>query len=436
MKPLNEVTACVIDHGRFVHVARTLGLAYGKVYFTSPEERDCPLSREACIGDGFPEIQRVKSLWDVKDECDIFVFPDVGFCGEQKELIGQGYPVFGAGAADALETRKGTFLRTLSQTDLPVPKYETIKGLSNLRLYLREAEDKYIKISNFRGDWETLHWTNYDDMEATLDSYSVRWGPIKDLIVFYVFEPIDTEIEDGVDSYCVNGQFPKTVLHGMECKDKGYIGTMQKLEDLPEEVRIVNEVFGPILGKMNGGSAMKFSTEVRITKDGKSYFIDPTCRFGSPPSQGECLLIKNLPEIIYRGAMRELIEPETDQNFVVQAHVTVSGDRTEWNSFRLDEELSDALKCGFSCQIDGKLCLAPITEYHTSEAGYLCATGDTLIEAIEKLRELKDRLPDTLKCEFSSIADILKEIHAAEEKDMQFTDQHVPEPEVILEEPA
>ena len=38
-------------------------------------------------------------------------------------------------------------------------------------------------------------------------------------------------------------------------------------------------------------------------------------RFGSPPSQGECALILNLPEIIYRGALGELVEPETEDQF-------------------------------------------------------------------------------------------------------------------------
>jgi hypothetical protein len=313
-----------------------------------------------------------------------------------------------------------------------VAPHTIIKGLTNLSLHLREVEDVYIKISKYRGDWETLHWTCWEEMEGTIDSYAVRFGCLKELITFYVFDAIETELEDGVDSWCVGGQWPETILHAMECKDKALIGTMQNMDDLPEEVRCVNEAFGPILDRLTNGGALKFSTEVRITAEGESYFIDPTCRFGSPPSQGECLLIKNLPEIIYRGAMGDLVEPETEDDFVVQATVTLDGDRTEWTALKLDEELDEHIKGGFCCRVDGKLCLAPITEYHSSEVGYLCATGQTMKRAIEALRDLKDKLPPGLKCEFNSLAELLTEIHEAEANNMTFTDDIVPEPEEIV----
>lgn len=433
MKAIEDVVCGVLDHGRFTHVARTLGKTFKKVYYSTPEERDAPIARECCIGDGFPEIKRVKSLLTVKDECDFFLFPDVGFEAEQGDLISQGFPVFGCRGAGPLETNRGLFLKVLAETNLPAAPHVVIQGLTNLRLHLRAAEDKYIKISKFRGDWETMHWTNFEDGESTLDSFAVRWGDLKEFITFYVFDPIDTEIEDGVDSWCVNGQFPETVLHGMECKDKSYVGTLTTMADIPKEVRVVNELFGPILGKMTNGGAMKFSTEVRITKDGQSFFIDPTCRFGSPPSQGECLLITNLAEIVYRGSMGELVEPEADSNFVVQARVHLEGDRTEWNSFKLDEELDEALMCGFCCGANGRMTLPPITDYHSTEVGYLCAVGDRLKEAIENLRELKDRLPDGLTTEFVSLADLLKEITSAEDAGMEFTEQEVPEPAVVID---
>jgi hypothetical protein len=434
MKPLSELTCCFSDHGRFVHVARTLGKQFGKVFYTSPEERDCPISREACVGDGFEEIERVPSLWQVKDQCDLFCFPDLGFAAEQHELRSQGYPVWGSGGAGALESNKGFFLKTLAENSLPVPPHVVIKGMTNLSLHLREVEDVYLKVSKFRGDFETLHWTNFEEMEGTLDSLAVRFGCLKELVTFYVFEAIDTKIEDGVDAYRVGGKWPETVLHGIECKDRAFIGTMQKFEDLPEEVRCVNEVFGPILDRLTDGGAMKFSTEVRITEEGESFFTDPTCRFGSPPSQGECVLIKNLPEIIARGAIEGVcVEPEYDDAFVVQANVTLDGDRTEWTSFKLDDDVDEALKGGFCCRIGDRLALPPITEYHSIEVGYLCATGETLAAAIKNLSGLRDSLPDGLKCDFNSLAEVLKEIDAAEAKGMEFTPQPVPPPEIVLQ---
>ena len=433
MKPIREVVACVVDHGRFVHVARTLGQQYGQVYYTSPEERDCPLIREAVVGDGFPEIERVKSLWAVKDRCDLFVFPDIGFEGEQRELRSQGLPVWGPGGAGALESDKGLFLKALNQTPLLVPLYTTFRGITKLSQHLMEVEDKYIKVTDYRGDFETLHWTNWGDMEGTLDGLAVRFGDFKELILFYVFDAIKTEVEDGVDAYRVAGKWPETVMHAMEHKDKSLIGTMTKLAELPDEVRVVMDAFGPMLDRFGLKSPMKASVEVRITDERESFFTDPTCRFGSPPSQGECLLIKNLGEIIARGAIQgSCVEPEFDDAFLVQASVILDGDRTDWNSFKLSPEIDEALKGGFCCQVNGRLVLPPITEYHSVEVGYLCATGPKLAAAIEKLRDLKDKLPDGMKCDFVTLADILKEIEVSEAAGMPFTPDPVPEPAAII----
>ena len=436
MKAISDIVACVVDTGRFVHVARTLGQQFGKVYYTSPEERDCPLIREAVIGDGFDEIERVKSLWTVKDQCDLVVFPDIAFDGDQAELRRQHIPVWGAGDAAWLESDKGLFLREIGESGLPVVPHKVIRGLTALSVHLMNVEDVYIKVSKYRGDFETMHWTSWENMEGALDTLAVRFGPFKELVNFYVLDSIDTEIEDGIDTHFVAGKWPELVLHGFENKDKSYIGTMQKFEDVPEPVRRVNEAFGPILNRLSAGGAFKFSSEVRITKDNEGLFTDPTVRFGSPPSQGECLLIGNLGEIIARGAIEGVcVEPEPTDEFVVQAAVTLDGDRTEWNTFKLDAEIDQALKGGFCCQVNGRLVLPPMTEYHSQEVGYLCATSGTLRGAIEKLRGLKDKLPSGMKCDFTSLADLLKEIHTAEEdNDMEFTPQPVPEPSAVIEE--
>ena len=421
----------MIDHGRFLHVARRLARDYAKVYYWTPTERDCPLVREACIGDGFKDITRISKIREVRDECDLFVFPDIGFSDLQLDLIDAGKPVWGAREADTLESDRGKFLEVLMTTDLPVPKYVAIKGLTNLALHLRHEEDKYIKISTFRGDWETLHWTNWREMEGTLDSYAVRFGPLKERITFYVFDPIDTEIEDGVDSYCIDGQWPEMVLHGVEAKDKAYLGTMQRMSDVPKETRIANDEFGPILADY--GYRGFFSTEVRITKEGESFFIDPTCRCGSPPSQIQGELFANYGEIVWRGANGELVEPDPAAKFGVQAAISIDGDRADWNSIIFHDELDQWVKCGFCCKPDDRTVFPQITEYNTSELGYLCGIGDTIEEAIAHLRHNKDLLPDGVKCEFNSLSDLLAEVQSAEEAGMEFSDQPVPDPATIVE---
>lgn len=427
MKDLKHIACCVVDTGMFIHVARRLAREYGTVYYWSPADRAYPVCRERCIGDGYPDIERVESIWDVKGSCDLFVFPGIGFEGLQKELISQGYPVWGARDACKLESSRGLFLKALEQTDLLVPEYEAIKGLSELRDYLNDKHDLYIKVSNIRGDFDTFHWRDMSQDEPFLDHAACKLGPMKELVTFYVFTPIDSEIEDGIDAYCIDGKWPKTVIHGFECKDKSYLGTFQKYEHLPEVMRKVNEEFGPILKKF--GYRARFTTEVRITEGGDGYFIDPTCRCGSPPSQCEMEMVKNWGEIIWEGANGNLVEMEPEARFAVQALIRV--ERDQWSIMAIPKELDQWVKISFSCMVDGNICVPPDPD-GICELGWLVALGDTIEAAVETLHEYKSKLPDGCHCEVQSIAELIEEINKAEEMGMEFTPQEIPEPDIAL----
>lgn len=430
MKPASEVTCLVVDSGQFIHVARRLVRDFARVFYWSPWETAFPRFRDDIIGDGYEEITRVECVEEVVDKVDCVVFSDIGFSGLQKQLRARGIPVWGCFDADELEAKRGKFLQMLEQdTDLPVPKAEKVKGLTNLRLYLKEHDDQFIKVSTYRGDFETFHWRSMAQDEQLLDELAVTLGPLKENLVFWVFQPIQTEIEDGVDAYCIDGQWPKTIIHGMEAKDSSYLGAFQKFIDLPPEVRIVNEAMGPVLGKY--GYRSFFSTEVRITKEGESFFIDPTARAGSPPSQVVCEMMANYGEIVWGGANGVLVEPESAAQFGCQAIFKV--DRDHWGVFELPPEIDQWVKISFSCKQDGKICVPPDPQGIT-EVGWCCGIGDTMEEAIEHLREVKDQMPDGVKVEFSTLADLLTEIQTAEESGMSFTDDKVPEPASVLED--
>lgn len=431
MKPLSEVHFRVVDHGIFLPIARRLSRDARKVTYWTPHEKAFPTVKDV-IGDGFEDVQRVKSIWANKDDVSCWVFPDIGFQDEQAELLSQGKIVWGARRADSLEVNRGLFLKALESTKLPVPPYEKVVGMERLKEYLRDREDQWIKISKFRGDWETLHFRDWRQDEMELDARGVKLGPWKDVITFYVFDNIDTEIEDGCDTYCVDGQFPSLVIHGVEAKDKAYLGTFQKLQDLPEEVRCVNDEFGPILDGYDYRSF--FSSEVRITKDGKSYFIDPTLRAGSPPSQVMTEMIGNYSEIIWSGANGELIDPEPKFKFGVQAMVCVKGGRRDWKTVELPNSLDQWFKAGFCSKIDGRLCFPPDPDEIGGDIGWLVGVGNTAQEAIEHLKENVGLLPCGLTCEFSQIADLLREVDEAEKAGMEFSNQEMPKPEIVLEE--
>ena len=418
----------VIDCGIFLHVARRCAREFKKVYYWTPWETSFPRLKDSVIGDGYPDLIATESIEGVKDECDLFIFPDIGYADLQMELIKAGKAVWGARHADELEALRGKFLDVLKTTNLPVPRFKKVRGLTALKLFLKEKENQFIKVSTYRGDFETFHFRSLGQDENVLDKWAVTLGPLKELMSFFVFEPIESIIEDGIDTYCIDGQWPKTIIHGVECKDSAYLGTFQKFSDTPKETRIVNEEFGPILGKY--GYRGFFSTEVRITKDGESFFIDPTCRAPSPPSQCMCEMIGNLGDIIWQGANGVLIEPEQKFQFGAQAIFKV--DRDEWGVFEIPDELDPWVKISFSCRVGGRICVPP-DPMGVEEIGWVVGCGDTIEEAIASLKEHVDAMPDGCNVQFSAIADLLKSIHEAEDEGMEMTTQKVPEPASVIE---
>lgn len=428
MKEASDIVACVVDHGIFLPVAEKLAQQYKHVYYWSPWDKAYPTVRDWMIGEGFENLTRVESVWDVKKDCDLFVFPDIGFSGMQLELASQGLPVWGSRQSDSLETNRGKFLKVIEKLGLPLPKYKTKTGITALREYLRGKSDKWVKLSKWRGDHETFHWRDWDRDEIELDALAVRLGPVKELLVFYVFDPIDTEIEDGIDTYCINGVMPKTCIHGMERKDKAYLCTVSQVSDIAEVVSGVGESFAPILAEYDYRNF--FSTEVRVKGD-KGYFIDPTLRAGSPPSQVMTELYGNLGDIIWRGANGECIEPDPTAEFGAQALIHAKGNRHLWAVVEIPDAIRQWVKCGNAARIDGKIC-SPPDEEGSCDIGWLCATGDSIKETLDNLKAYASQLPDGLECDVTSLAHLLEEIHEAEDRGMEFTDQEVPEPAEVL----
>lgn len=431
MKETSDIIACVVDKGLFLPIAQKLSEQYKKVYWWSPWERDFPCLKDGIIGDGFENIERIDDIWGVKSKCDLFVFPDIGFSGLQKELISQGFPVWGAREADSLEMNRGKFLRELEKLGMPVPHYEIIVGLSELRKFLKEKTDKWIKISKWRGDIETTHWRDWDSDNETLDLWSLKLGPAKEHIPFYVLDSIDTDIEDGVDTYCIRGEMPSLCMHGMESKDKGYLCTITPFQDIPENIRLVSEKFAPVLAKYDYRGF--FSTEVRVSGE-DSYFIDPTLRAGSPPSQVMTELFSNIGEIIWTGANGECVDPDPSAEFGGQVIIKSKTDKTLWTVSDIPEKIRRWVKVSNSCEIDGMTCTPP-NENHGNDIGWLVATGDSIEKVVLNLKEYASQLPDGFVSDCFPIAELLDEIKKAESEGMEFSGKPIPGPEVVLETP-
>ncbi len=185
---MKNKTFCVVDHGLFLPLAHRLADSGARVLYHNPSwMRAFPLITEAIVGDGFSDIECVPDVWDVKEEVDCFVFPDIYHSGMQVELRKQGYPVWGSAKGMALETDRIFFLNKLRELGLDVPPYTQIMGVSNLRAYLKDQKDIWIKTSKFRGSFETKHFRNWKLDEKLLDVWAFRFGGLKEKINFLVY---------------------------------------------------------------------------------------------------------------------------------------------------------------------------------------------------------------------------------------------------------
>jgi len=399
------------------------------VYYFNHWEEGFSTINKACMGDGFSDIRRTQDIWEVKEETDLFVFPDIGHSGLQEELESQGKRVWGGRRGDELELDRELFLKTLGDIGLDVPEFEVVVGITNLRVYLRDKENLYIKISRYRGMMETAHWRSWKEDAGLLDIWSLKWGPLGELVRWLVFQPIETDLEIGADTYCIDGQWPDTMLHGIEWKDKSYFAAVTSRKDMPDEVKAVLDAFGPVLAPYRYRN--EFSMELRVTDD-EAFFIDPTCRGGLPSTASQTALWKNFDQIIWHGANGEMVQPEPAGQFSAECVLCAKSPRKTWVVADIPPAIRDACKLATCCQLDGAACFPP-DDLEGEEIGWLVAIGETPRETLDRMKELAAQLPDGISANTESLVDVIKEIESAEAEGIPFTEQAMPEPAEVIE---
>lgn len=427
---LSSKTTLVYDlGGLFLPVAERLARDFGRVYYHTPWEIGFSKIHAACVGEGIEGIERCNDIWTVKNKVDCFVFPDVGTAGLQLELESQGKPVWGSRRGSRLELDREYFLERLSALGLDVPTYTVCEGMTELAKELKGRKNVYVKISMFRGMQETKHWRSWKEDNGLLDLWSLRWGPLKEHVPFLVFDAIETEMEIGGDTYCVDGRWPSLMIHGLEAKDEAYFGAVTPREDMPDELTSALDAFSEDFAKVRYRN--KFSMEVRVT-DTEAFFTDPTCRGGLPSTGTQLEIWSNFSEIVWGGAHGELVQPEPAAKFSMECAVKQKADRCQWSVVEVPEGLSPWLKLANCCQVDG-ITTFPPTDDDDHHIGWLVAQADTPRATLERMKELAAMLPEGTSASVESLAEVIKEIEVAETDDIPFTNLPLPEPEEVLE---
>jgi len=318
---------------------------------------------------------------------------------------------------------------TVKKLGLPMVHSEKIRGLNALSEYLKDKTNKWVKINEFRDNMETFHHQDWLHTIPIIRSLYTLFGGASEIVWFVVQDALDGATEIGYDGLSVDGWFPDSSFQGYEKKNELYLGAQTKYDDLPEEVRLVNEKFSTVLKEF--GYRNFFATEIR-NHEGTPYFIDPTMRM--PGQTGEQLLetMKNLSEVIWQGAHGKLIQPEWNAAFAASATLNYHGDHDDWKVCRIPEAAKQWVKLCRYMQ-DGE-------DYHfppnkRDDVGVVIGMGDTIEDTINAVRENYEAIgDDSLSVKLDGFMEILKDIHKAEEEGIEFTKQPIPEPETVLEE--
>ena len=415
---LSSKTVMITDNGLFAELARTLSSSFGRVLYTSPWIADFPSSTKTEIGDGFPEYERVKDIWSVMDEVDLFVFPDLHNGPLQEYLVSQGKRVWGARTGDELETARTVAKDYFKGLGIPQAKYEVIQGMTALRKFLQGREDKlWVKISLTRNDTETFPVEGYEGSKNRLDRFEAELGPAAEEMEFIVEDDLPDTLDIAIDTYSVDGKFPKKTLLGTEKKDEGYICAVKNWSEMPEKLTDIYETLAPTLEKYQYRSTL--SLESRMGKD-VTYLCDPCCRGGSPPFELQLNMIENLAEIMWEGADGNLVEPKFKAKFGAQFIIESKWSINNPLLVEFPKEFRDRIKFRYATMFGEDLWIMP-QKSDTPGFGSVVTCGDTMDACFEEAQEIAGSIKGIqIECHIGSMDGLKKNLEQFKQWGVKF----------------
>lgn len=428
MKAVEEIVCTVVDFGSFISLAERLAQTYQKVNYHSPLEREFRCFEDAAIGRGIPKVTKIPSFMDMDiiRDTDLWIFPDIGYGPEQQYLRSLGKPVWGSNGADEYERLRTLFVEVVESLGLPMVPTKTIHGVPALREHLKGVANKWVKINEYRDDMETWHHIDYEHSIPELARLDVKFGTAK-WVVFVVQDALDGATEIGYDGWSIDGWFPDSSYQGYEKKNELYLGSKTNYEDLPEELRLVNEKWCKVLEEYQYRNFI--ATEIR-NLDGVPNFIDPTLRM--PGQTGEQLLetMENMPEVIWAGAQGEEVQPKWAAEFAASATLCYKGDKAGMKVIKVPEEAERWVKLCRYGRWDGAYWFPPNPR---EDVGVVIGMAGTILDTIDSVGEHFELIGDDSLCvHLEGFKDLLEDIQKAESEGIEFTSEEVPNPEEAI----
>ena len=277
------------DTGYFLDIALLLAARGNTVDYYVDWVAPHPELVDWAPGYGFTEIRKLRTLSADLEDYDLIMFPDVGFGGIADSLREEGYPVFGASElGERLELDRVFMHETLTRLGIPRPETRIVHGLEELKQAVDELGGGYVKISTWRGDFETFYAENGDAAQAIIDESGL--GPLKHALTFIVEEPV-AGVEIGCDCMFNGDRFLTPYQYGVEVKDQLNASVFTDYSPWSQ----VLDRLAPALAAM--GYAGQISLEGILTEDGEVKILDVTARFPFPAA-GLYMGVENLEEVL------------------------------------------------------------------------------------------------------------------------------------------
>lgn len=364
----------IFDHGVFCPLAEKLARTgeFDRVGYFRPWQNTAPTGFELMTGYGLDGVERIKFFWKVFDQFDLIVFPECFDSDKQTYLRGIGKHVWGSGEGAELELLRWKTHERIVAMGLPYPDCRKVNGLDELRSFLQDHENVWVKLSTLRGLDETWFSKNYRLSIPKLAEIESHYGPIAQIGEFIVEADIPDADEIGYGGFCIDGQFPRNGIFGAEIKDDCYACERIDYDDLPEEVKAVNAGLSPVLKDLKYRNFI--GTEIRNDK-----LIDVTARHSSPEGETYCEMVDNLPEIMKAGAEGTLVEPEIGHGYGCQIMLRTPWSKEHWTAVYYPEELRPWVKLYDHCRVKGVDYVSPQSVH--APIGSVVATADTMDEA-------------------------------------------------------
>lgn len=402
--------------GDYVHLAEAVIEDFAEILYWTPSDASFRRARDLLPGIGIEGIERVDDLFDHLDRADLVVFPDVGYAGLQGFLRARGMPVFGSGDADRLERDRAFLKSVCKQLDIQTATGVTVRGIESLRGMLEADGSLWVKLSWFRGDGETFEYKGPILSRDVLNELAMKLGPYGSLAEFVVETPIaDDEgpcVEIGFDTFCADGVFPRAGLFGYEVKDSAFVGSTA---NLPPRLYRTQQQLRPALQTFGYRGA--FSTETRENSDG-TYFIDATCRFGSPPSELQSKMISNLADILWGYANGEVVEPEFRTKYGVQ--IVLRSSTFEERPIPVEIDYPHRTAIHGHCNIDDVDWAVSMSEI--PELGAAIGLGDTMDEAMAEAEEVAKSIKGTgITYDSGALTKALETVSEGEKLDIRWS---------------